>query len=95
VLEALTRARGAGGGPLQDALAALRLDSPLGQIRLDGDRQAITSNYLGRVTDRGVRTLLSVPGVEHTFGGYFGPGDPPASETSPACRKGSPPPWAR
>jgi branched-chain amino acid transport system substrate-binding protein len=94
-LEALTRAHGASGRPFQDALAALRLDSPAGRIRLDRDRQAIGPNYLSRIAPGGIRTVRVVPGVEHTFGGYFTAARPPPSETSPGCVKRTPPPWAR
>jgi branched-chain amino acid transport system substrate-binding protein len=94
-LEALARARGRTGRPFLDALGAVRLDSPLGRIRLNSNRQAIGPSYLSRVTARGIRTLRVVPGVEHTFGGYFTAADPPPSETSPACVKRMPPPWAR
>jgi branched-chain amino acid transport system substrate-binding protein len=94
-LEALTRAHGTTGKPLLDALGGLRLDSPVGQIRLDRHRQAIGPNYLSRVGAGGIRTVRVVPDVEQTFGGYFRPGDPPPSETSPMCVKRTPPPWTR
>jgi branched-chain amino acid transport system substrate-binding protein len=73
------------------ALARVRLDSPLGRIRLDRDRQAVAFNNLFKDG----RLIKSIPGVDHTFGGYFKPSDPPPSRTTPACRKGNPPPWAR
>jgi branched-chain amino acid transport system substrate-binding protein len=99
VLEALERAHGVAGEPLLRTLARVRVDSPSGRIRLDRDRQAIVSSYLSRVGRDAsgkptIRTLQVVPGVEHTFGGYFRPSDPPPSRTSPACRKGPPPRWA-
>jgi branched-chain amino acid transport system substrate-binding protein len=94
-LEAFAHAHGRTGRPFLDALGAVRLDSPLGRIRLNRNRQAVGPSYLSRVTAQGVRTLRVVPGVEHTFGGYFKAGDPPPSETSPACVKRTPPPWAR
>jgi branched-chain amino acid transport system substrate-binding protein len=95
VLGALTRAHGKAGLPLLHALAFLRFRSPLGTIRLDGDRQAIGPNYLSRVGAGGITTLRVVPRVEHTFGGYFTATSPPASETSPKCVKRTPPAWAR
>lgn len=100
VMEALERTEGATGPRLMAALARLELDSPSGQIRLDGNRQAIAANYLSRVTTGAgekpsIRTLRVVPDVEQTFGGYLKPVDPPPSRTSPACRKGNPPQWAR
>jgi branched-chain amino acid transport system substrate-binding protein len=94
-LGALTRTHGTTGRALLAALAALRLDSPLGPIRLDRDRQAIGPNYLSRVAPGGIRTLRVVPAVEHTFSGYFTATGPPPSETSPKCVKRTPPPWAR
>ena len=94
-LEALERARGA---TLTDALARVELDSPAGRVRLDANRQAIAPSYVSRLAtdaDGEPRTLGVLPDVEQTFGGYFKPGDPPTSRTTPACRKGDPPPWAR
>lgn len=99
-LEALERARGATGAKLTAALARLELNSPAGRVRLDANRQAIAPSYLSRVaTDAegkpSLRTLSVLPNVEQTFGGYFKPGDPPPSRSTPGCRKGNPPPWAR
>ncbi len=98
-LEALTRAHGTSGQPFLDALGALQLDSVLGRLRLDHNRQVVGPNYLSRVvTDpKGkptIRTVRVVPNVEQTFGGYFRPGDAPPSETSPACVERTPPSWA-
>ena len=80
-ISALERARGADGRPFLSALAHVQIDSPMGRIRLDGNRQAIQANYLSKVvvTGNGValRTLRVVPDVEQTFGGYFAPGGPP------------------
>jgi branched-chain amino acid transport system substrate-binding protein len=100
VLEALERTGGVTGPRLMAALANLELDSPSGRIRLDRNRQAIGPNYLSRVaTDAqgkpAIRTLRVVPNAEQTFGGYLKPDDPPPSRTSPACKHGNPPPWAR
>jgi branched-chain amino acid transport system substrate-binding protein len=100
LLEALDRTRGATGGPLLGALARVRLDSPTGRILLDRDRQAIVPSYLSRVgkDTKGkpvITTVRVVRNVEQTFGGYFKASDPPPSRNSPACRKRTPPPWAR
>lgn len=98
-LDALERTDGAVGRPLLRALANVELASPAGKIRLDGNRQAVAPAYLGRVsagkdgTPR-VELIRVVPGVEQTFGGYFGPGSAPPSRTSPPCRKADSPPWA-
>jgi branched-chain amino acid transport system substrate-binding protein len=83
---------------LMAALRDLRLDSPKGSIWLDSDRQAIGPAFLSRVQrgaqgGLGVQTFKVVPGVEQTFGGYFGAHTPAASETQPRCRHGNPPPW--
>ncbi len=100
LLEAFERSGGATGAPLLAALARVRLASPTGRIHLDANRQAVGPNYLSRIaTDaKGrptIRTMRVVPNVEQTFGGYFKPGDPPPSRTTPACVKRTPPPWAR
>jgi branched-chain amino acid transport system substrate-binding protein len=99
-VEALERTHGATGRKLMAALAGLELETVGGPVHLDANRQAVAPNYLTRVTRdaRGkpvTRTLEVVGGVEHTFGGYFRPTDPPPSRTAPACRKANPPPWAR
>ncbi len=75
------------------ALAGLRLDSPLGPIRLDASRQAIGRSYLLRFPDS--TTVRRVDGVEHTFGRYFSPQDPPPSMSTPVCKRHTPPRWAR
>jgi branched-chain amino acid transport system substrate-binding protein len=100
LLGALEHTRAKTGKTLLDVLARTRLDSASGQIRLDRNRQAVGSTYLSRVVtdakrNRVIETLRVVSEVEQTFGGYFTPGDPPPSRTSPACRRGTPPAWAR
>ena len=74
------------------ALGRVRLDEPTGRVRLDSSRQAVGANYIATWANNVV--LRIVPGVEHTFGGYFSPGDPPPSRTTPACKRGNPPSWA-
>ena len=103
LLEALTRVHGDVShheNRLMTALRHLRLDSPKGSIRLDGDRQAVGPAFLSRVWRDAqgqltIQTFKVVPGVEQTFGGYFGARTPAASETRPRCRHGHPPAWAR
>jgi branched-chain amino acid transport system substrate-binding protein len=95
VLQALTRADGKSGPPFLAALSAVQLESPLGRIRLDADRQAVGPTYLSRVEPGGAKTVEVVQDVEHTFGGYVGASGPPPSETSPRCVRRTPPPWAR
>jgi branched-chain amino acid transport system substrate-binding protein len=98
-IAALEHARGADGRPFLSALARVQIDSPMGRIRLDGNRQAIQPNYLSKVVPTGngvvLRTFRVVPDVEQTFGGYFARGGPPPSETWPSCVQRTPPPWAR
>jgi len=94
-LDALERAKGSG-PRFRAELARLVLRSPTGLIRLDRNRQAIVNAYLSRVgTDAKVKTLRVVPNVEQTFAGYFTADSPPAGPTRQACRKATPPPWAR
>jgi len=71
--------------------------SPQGHVRLDAERQGVASNYLLQF-NRAVlppTVMKTVPSVERTFGGYLHATDPPPSETTPACVKRTPPPWAR
>ena len=80
------------------ALAQVSVDLPGGRIKLDAHRQAIVPIYLWRLnkSDGSDKTLIRVlHGVESTFGGYFGPRDPAPGDSTPACRKGHVPPWAR
>lgn len=102
-LEALERVHGdlsGGERRFRTALAAVRLDSPIGAIHLDGNRQAVAPNFLFRLSTAAngkptARTIRVVPGVEAAFGGYFHRNGPLPGRTSPACVKRTPPPWAR
>ena len=82
-----------GGGDLRSALGRVVLDSPLGRVRLDRNRQAVAPNYLSRVGARGLVPVRVVPDVEQTFGGYFGARSAP-TRTEPRCVRRSPPGWA-
>jgi hypothetical protein len=42
-----------------------------------------------------MRTMRVVPDVEQTFGGYFSGTTPTPTRTTPACRRATPPLWAR
>jgi branched-chain amino acid transport system substrate-binding protein len=100
LLKALGHSGGKTGAPLLAALARLGLDSPMGRIHLDSNRQAVSPNYLSRITvdakgKPAIRTVRVVPNVEQSFGGYFAPGDPPPNRTHPACVKRTPPRWAQ
>lgn len=95
-LQALSAVGGDLSGGERRFMAALRrltLDSPLGRIRLDQSRQAVGRNFLMHFPDRTI--VRRVDGVEHTFGGYFKPTDPPPGPATPVCKRRAPPPWAR
>ena len=82
------------------ALAKVAFDAPNGHVRLDANRQAITSSYLVQVQrsehgKRVVRTLRTVENVEQTFAGYFNAKTPLPGGTNPPCVRRDPPPWAR
>ena len=77
------------------ALARTRIDLPNGPVRLDRLHRAIAPNYLVRVNGQSSSPLQTIPAVEPSFGGHFGPSDPPPGETTPRCLQGSPPRWAR
>jgi branched-chain amino acid transport system substrate-binding protein len=71
-----------------------------GKVRVDKRGQGTGAFYLFRVErdPRGnpvPREFRRFQGDEQTFGGLFGPKTPPFSRTSPACKPGNPPPWAR
>lgn len=103
VIEALEQVHGdlsGGERRFQAALANVRLNSPVGPIQLDQNRQAVGTNYLGqfqRSPDGTVtyRTIRVVPNVDERFGGYFHTNGPLPSESYPPCRRGDPPSWAR
>lgn len=103
VIDALEQVHGdlsGGERRFQAALANVRLDSPIGPIRLDHNRQAIAPNYLGqyqRDASGGVsyRTIREVPNVDESFDGYFHTNGPLPSQTYPGCRRAVPPSWAR
>jgi branched-chain amino acid transport system substrate-binding protein len=100
LLAALDHSGGKPGAPLLAALARLGLESPMGRIHLDSNRQAVGPNYLSRIAvdakgKPAIRTVRVVPNVEQSFGGYFAPGDPPPNRTHPACVKRTPPRWAQ
>jgi YVTN family beta-propeller protein len=97
-LEAVEGDLGEGQRRFRAALADVVLEAPNGRIRLDRNRQAVGTNYLVRVDTTGSLsplTFRTVPNVEQTFNGYFGRTGPLPSRTSPPCKKGNPPPWAR
>jgi branched-chain amino acid transport system substrate-binding protein len=53
---------------LRDALSALQWDTPVGPVKLDENRQAISNNYLFKVTNGESRLLDTVENVNQTLG---------------------------
>jgi ABC-type branched-subunit amino acid transport system substrate-binding protein/DNA-binding beta-propeller fold protein YncE len=94
-VSALTAVRGdltGGERRFMRALARVRLITPMGPVRLDARRRAVALNYVVNAKNIVFRRMS---GVEATFGGYFGPGDPPPGKATPACKRRKPPAWAR
>jgi branched-chain amino acid transport system substrate-binding protein len=79
------------------ALAKVELKAPNGHFKPDPSHQATGTNLVLQLQwpAQTLRVARTITNVEPTFGGYFGPNDPPPSETTPACKHGNPPPWAR
>jgi branched-chain amino acid transport system substrate-binding protein len=87
---------------LNDALANLQLDAPLGTIKLDENRQAIMDNFLQQIVKDNngdgvpdVKTIKTIPQVDQTFAGAFSPETPSPDRTNPPCKTGTPPPWTK
>jgi YVTN family beta-propeller protein len=98
-LEALEEVNGdlsGGERRFMTALSKVTLDAPNGPTHLSTDRQAVAPNAL-IMTDGpySAHEFATIRNVDHGFGGYFKPTDPPPSETTPACVKRPPPRWAR
>src|SRR3954454_13807962 len=76
---------------LQAALAKTELPAPYGTIKLDDNRQAVLAVYDQQLYMNGgklaVKTVNSIPDVDQTFGGTFGPDTPPPGRKSPTCEK--------
>src|SRR6266853_1598377 len=100
--QALTTVNGdisGGQKALQAALAKTVVDGPYGKISLDANRQAVFDNWIVQITpptgggDPGIHTILRVPNVDQTFGGFFSSSTPAPDRTNPTCTKKTPPPW--
>ncbi len=101
--QALTKVNGDlsnGQKALQSALATTVVQGPYGAISLDSNRQAVFDNWIVQITPPaagtnvpGIKTILRVPHVDQTFGGFFSATTPAPSRTDPVCKKGTPPPW--
>jgi serine/threonine-protein kinase len=99
-LVALGRVHGdlsGGEGRFMAALAKVTLDSPIGRVSLDSRHEGITPSYVWKLEGSHFRPhiIRTIPAVDPTFGGYFEATDPPPNESTPACVKRTPPPWAR
>ncbi|WP_248963845.1 ABC transporter substrate-binding protein [Sphaerisporangium perillae] len=71
LLKALTEVKGKvddGHKALNAALAKLTLDTPIGPVRLDQNRQAIANNYLFQVRDGQSALIQTIPDVNQTLG---------------------------
>ncbi|HZQ64868.1 MAG TPA: ABC transporter substrate-binding protein [Gaiellaceae bacterium] len=99
-LQALDRVHGDLSGDerrFMAALAKVTLDAPNGRISLDSKHLGIGPNYVWQLQGPKLKAVVirTIPRVDASFGGYFKATDPPPSETTPACVKRTPPPWAR
>jgi branched-chain amino acid transport system substrate-binding protein len=82
----------------QAALAGMQPTFPNGSVTLDDNRNSIQPAYVVQVVkdgdELGFEVLETIPDVDQTFGGLFGPDSPDPSRDEPAKATGSPPPWA-
>lgn len=73
---------------LREAMSSLRWDTPVGPVELDENRQAISNNYLFKVTDGQSQLLSTVENVNQTLGvdreKYIS--QPPFDRKNPSCR---------
>jgi branched-chain amino acid transport system substrate-binding protein len=80
-------------------LSKLTPSFPNGKVKLDANRDSVQPAYVVQIVKSGstlaFKTIKTIPSVTETFGGLFGPTSPAPSRTSPACTKGTPPPWAK
>jgi branched-chain amino acid transport system substrate-binding protein len=84
---------------LQTALAKVVIDGPYGKISLDSNRQAIADNWVTQITPPpagsnvpGLKTILQIPKVDETFGGFFDSSST-VDRTNPPCLKKTAPSW--
>lgn len=78
-----------GQAKLQHALSTLSLSTPNGPITLDANRNAVISSFVVQIVAQssgslGFKTIKTVPNVNETFNGYFGPSSSPTRD-SPTC----------
>lgn len=100
-LEAVEGDLGEGHEDFRNAMAELTLGAPLGEIRLDENRQAIMDNFLQQIVEDqtgdgvpDVQTISRIPEVDQTFAGFFSPETPSPDRDNPDCNNDAePPPW--
>ena len=83
----------------QQVLGGLTPSFPNGEVTLDENRNSVQPAYVVQIVkdggELGFKVVETVPEVDQTFGGLFGPDSPEPSRTEPAKAEGSPPPWAQ
>jgi branched-chain amino acid transport system substrate-binding protein len=86
----------------RETMSTMTLDAPLGEIKLDENRQAIMDNFLQQIVEDqtgdgvpDVKTIRRIPDVDQTFAGFFSPETPSPDRDNPKCEKGEPPPWTK
>jgi branched-chain amino acid transport system substrate-binding protein len=101
ILQALDKVKGDLSGDesaFRSALTSLNPTFPNGQITLDANRNSVQPAFVTQIVSDGgklgFKVLQTIPKVDQTFGSLFGPNSPQPSRTEPACKKGTPPPWA-
>jgi branched-chain amino acid transport system substrate-binding protein len=86
----LTALERADGSTLMSAFATLRMDLPLGPIRIDGRAQAVVSTSIVRFTAAGSSEVATFRDIDETLGGLLTDAEPPSAAPR-ACRHGSVP----
>ena len=101
IVQALEKVKGdlsGGEAAFRKQLVALKPSFPNGNVQLDANRNSVQPAYVVQVVKQGgglgFKVLTTVPNVNQSFGGLFSASSPAPSRTSPACTKGTPPPWA-
>ena len=100
ILQALDQVGGTLDDPaaFQQALGSLQPTFPNGQVTLDDNRNSVQPAYVVQIVqdggELGFKVVQTVPEVDQTFGGLFGPDSPEPSRTEPEGGAGTPPPWS-
>ena len=81
------------------ALTSMTPTFPNGKVKLDANRNSVQPAYVVKIVKQsgglGFQVVQTVPDVDQTFGGLFGPSSKDPSRTEPAKASGNPPPWAQ